>query len=131
MINTVGKIFFFFAMLFAILEFAIAVSSVGVEGKSDTMLQGFVLGGAALVFSVFGVFLFSQVEAVFLAFAEADAKKAMEEFPGEDGMTGDFCREMYSYTPAQLRLILDEQKDEYTPEEYAYIEKVLARKTKK
>ncbi len=130
-INTVGKIFFFLAMLFAVLLFAIAVTSVGVAGKEDTALFGFVLGGGALIFSVFGVFLFSQIEAVFLGFAEADAKKAMEEFPGEDGMTGDFCREMFSYTPAQLRLILDEQKEDYTPEEYAYIEKVLARKTQK
>lgn len=131
MINTVGKIYFFFSVLFAILAFAIAVTSVGVAGKEDTALMGFVLGGAALLFSPFFVFLFYEVEAVFVGFAEEDAKRAMEQFPGEDGMTGDFCREIYSYTPAQLRLILDEQKDEYTPEEYAYIEKVLARKTQK
>lgn len=131
MINTVGKIFFLFIVLFAILEYAIGVTGIGVAGKEDAVLQGFVIGSAALILGLFGAFLFAQVEAVFVAAAEADAKKAMEEFPGEDGMTGDFCREIYSYSVAQLRLILDEQKDEYTPEEYAYIQKVLARKTAK
>jgi len=131
MINTVGKIFFLFIVLFAILEYAIGVTGIGVAGKEDAVLQGFVIGSAALILGLFGAFLFAQVEAVFVAAAEADAKKAMEEFPGEDGMTGDFCREIYSYSPAQLRLILDEQRDEYTPEEYAYIQKVLSRKTAK
>ena len=55
--------------------------------------------------------------------AEADVEAA-----SEDGLPGLFCREIRGYAPAQLRLILDEQKDEYTPEEYAFIEKVLKEK---
>ena len=130
LVNTVCKIFFLFAVLFSVFCFAIGVTSVGVEGKEDIAMIGFAVGIGALVLSLFVVFLFHMVEGIYRAAAEADAKKQLEEFPGEDGMSGDFCREIFSYSPAQLRLILDEQKDEYTPEEYAYIQKVLERKTK-
>ena len=128
-LNIVGKIFFFCVVLFSVYEFAVAVTYFGKEGMEEIVNQGFVFGGASLVFGLFGAFAFHQIEAVFLHFAEEEAKKAMAEFPGEDGLSGDFCREIFSYSPAQLRLILDEQEDEYTPEEFAYIRKVLKRKT--
>ena len=44
----------------------------------------------------------------------------------EDGLPGAFCREIRGYSVPQLRLILSEQEDEYTPEEFAFIKKVLA-----
>ena len=130
LVSTVCKIFFLFVTLFSIFCFAIGVTSVGVEGKEDIALLGFTAGIGTLLLSMFVVFLFHMVENVYRAAAEADAKKALEEFPGEDGLSGDFCREIFSYSPAQLRLILDEQKDDYTPEEYAYIQKILDRKMK-
>ena len=40
-----------------------------------------------------------------------------------------FCREIRAYSPAQLRLIIDEQKSEYSEEEFAYIQKILTLKT--
>ena len=129
MIQTVGRLFFLCAILFSVYEFAVAVTYYGKEGMQEVVNEGFVFGGAALVFGLFGAFAFHQLATVFLTFADEAAKKAMAEFPGEDGLSGDFCREIYSYSPAQLRLILDEQEAEYTPEEFAYIRKVLARKT--
>lgn len=125
--HTVGRIFFLFATLFAIYEYALGATNVGIDAKTAT--GGFVLGSAALIFGLFGVFLFHQVANVFLTFAEAEAKAAEESFPGEDGLPAAFCREIRSYSPAQLRLILDEQKDEYSEEEFAYIQKILDRKT--
>jgi hypothetical protein len=127
--NTVGKIFFLASVLFSIFEYATAVTAVGAEGAEHTVMTGFVLGSAALIFGIFGAFLFHQVSSVFLTFAEAEAKKAEEAFEGEDGLPAAFCLEIRAYSPAQLRLILDEQKDEYSAEEFAYIEKILAEKS--
>ena len=46
----------------------------------------------------------------------------------EDGRTFDasFVREIRALDAPDLRVILDEQKDLYTEEEYAYIEEVMA-----
>lgn len=127
--NVVGKIFFLFAVLFAVYEYALGVTNVGANAAVAT--EGFVLGTVSLIFGLFGVFLFHEVEAVFVTFAEAEAKEAEEKFPGEDGLPAAFCREIRGYSAAQLRLIVDEQKDEYSAEEYAYIQKILAQKTTK
>ena len=127
--NTVGKIFFLFVVLFAVYEYAVGVTNVGVNAALST--NGFVIGTASLVFGLFGAFLFHQVSALFLTFAEAEVKAAEESFPGEDGLDGAFCREIRAYSPAQLRLILDEQKDEYSEKEFAYIQKILDQKTAK
>lgn len=46
----------------------------------------------------------------------------------EDGriFSASFLHEIRSLDAPDLRIILDEQKDLYTPEEYAYIEEVMA-----
>ena len=46
----------------------------------------------------------------------------------EDGriFSAAFLHEIRSLDAPDLRIILDEQKDLYTPEEYAYIEEVMA-----
>ena len=126
--NTVGKIFFLAAVLFALYEYAVGITNVGTNTPLAT--QGFVLGTVSLIFGLFGAFLFYEVSALFLTFAEQEAKKAEEEWQGEDGLPAAFCREIRAYSPAQLRLIIDEQKDAYSAQEFAYIEKILALKTK-
>lgn len=56
---------------------------------------------------------------------EEEAARNLEVF-SEDGLPGAFCREIRTYSAPQLRLIVSEQEDEYTPEEFAFIKKVLA-----
>jgi len=128
-VNVIGMIFFFASVLFSIFEFAVGVTAIGDAGREDFVISGFVLGAAALIFGLFGAYLFHEVAAVFLTFAKAEQEKADAAFRGEDGLPEAFCREIRAYSPAQLRLILEEQKDEYSQEEYAYIQKILARKT--
>ena len=127
--NTVGKIFFFLTVLFAAYEYAIGVTSIGTDPTRVT--SGFLGGSVALVLGLFGVFLFHQVAYLFLALYEEEVKKAEEAFEGEDGLSAAFCREILSYSPAQLRLIIDEQREEYSEEEFAYIQKILSRKTQR
>ena len=125
--NTVGKLFFLAAVLFAIYEYAVAIASVGKDAAAAT--AGFVFGSVSLVFGLFGAFLFYEVSVIFLSLAEAEIKKAEESWEGEDGLPAAFCREIRAYSPAQLRLIIDEQKSEYSEEEFAYIQKILTLKT--
>lgn len=125
--NTVGKIFFLFAVLFALYEYAVGVTAVGENAELAT--QGFVLGSVSLIFGLFGAFLFYELSHVFMTFAEAEAKKAEAEWQGEDGLPAAFCLEIRAYSPAQLRLIIDEQKGEYSEKEFAYIQKIHALKT--
>ena len=124
--NTVGKVFFLFSVLFAIYEYAVGVSYAGENVPVAT--NGFVIGTAALIFGLFGAFLFYEVSALFLTLAEAEAKKKEEEWEGEDGLPAAFCLEIRGYNAAQLRLIIDEQEAEYSKEEFAYIKKILALK---
>lgn len=124
--NTVGKIFFFLSVLFSLYEFSLGVTNVGENTAVAT--GGFVLGSAALVFGLFGAFLFYEVSALFLSLAEKEAKEREEKWQGEDGLSAAFCREIRAYSAPQLRLIRDEQKDEYSEKEFAYIEKILALK---
>ena len=51
-----------------------------------------------------------------------------EEITLDDGRTfrASFVREIRALDAPDLRVILDEQKDLYTEEEYAYIEEVMA-----
>lgn len=133
LIDTVGKIFFVFAVAVTLAFAAFGVAYVETEPALGAL--AFVAAGAVLFLSLFVVFLFKQIEAPYAeeakrAQAEAEERRRAEEaaMPGEDGLPAPFCREINGYSLPQLRLILDEQKDEYSPEEYAYIEKVYARK---
>ena len=127
---TRGNLLFFGCVMLALLAGAFAATA---EGKT-TLILGFVFCGVFLVLGCVLVYVHSRIADKYKMAAcqeEALAKEAAEadiEAASEDGLPGLFCREIRGYAPAQLRLILDEQKDEYTPEEYAFIEKVLKEK---
>lgn len=129
-----GNLLFFACVMLALLSGAFAATA---EDKT-TLILGFVFCGVFLVLGCVNVYLHSRVadkykqlakeeEAALAAKQKEEEEKNIEAF-AEDGLPGLFCREIRGYSPAQLRLILDEQKDEYTPEEYAFIEKVLEEK---
>ena len=129
-----GNLLFFASVMLALLAGAFAVTAE----NQTTLILGLVLCGVFLVLGSVLVFLHSRIVAKYTAAAKleeaalAEAKEKedrenIEKF-AEDGLPGAFCYEIRGYSPAQLRLILDEQKDEYSPAEYAFIEKVLAEK---
>ncbi len=129
-----GNLFFFACVMLALLSGAFAVTA---ENKTRLIL-GLSFAGAFLVLGGVLVYIHSRIvgkytalakreEAQAAALAEEEARKNIEAF-SEDGLPGAFCHEIRGYSPAQLRLILDEQRDEYTEEEYAFIEKVLSEK---
>lgn len=131
---TRGNLLFFACVMLALLSGAFGVAAE----DQTTRIIGFVLCGVCLVLGGVLVYLHSRIADKYKALAKEDeairAKREAEEAErniaafAEDGLPGLFCREIRGYSPAQLRLILDEQKDEYTPEEYAFIEKVLEEK---
>lgn len=129
-----GNLFFFAAVMLALLSGAFAVTAE----NQLTLILGLVFCGVFLVLGSVLVFLHSRMasryivaakeeEAILAEKERIEAEKNIEKF-SEDGLPGLFCREIRGYSPAQLRLILDEQKDEYSEEEYAFIQKVLAEK---
>ena len=129
-----GNLFFFGCILLAVLAGAFAVTAE----DQTTLILGFVFTGVFLVLAAVLVYIHSRIagkytalakeeEALLAKAAEEEAQRNLEAF-SEDGLPGAFCREIRGYSPAQLRLILDEQKDEYSKEEYAFIEKVLKEK---
>lgn len=132
--STRGNLLFFLMMLLALLSGAFAATAK----DQTTLILGFVGTGVCLVAGGVLVFIHSRIASRYLKLAKeeearlAAAKKAedeknLEKF-AEDGLPGAFCHEIRGYSAPQLRLIVDEQKDEYTPEEFAFIKKVLAEK---
>ena len=125
-----GNLLFFLCVALALLAGAFGVTA---EDKT-VLILGLVLCGAFLVLAGVLVYIHSRIADKYRLLAKQDeeasaleAEKDLEAF-AEDGLPALFCREIRGYSPAQLRLILDEQKDEYSPEEYAVIEKVLEEK---
>ena len=125
-----GNLLFFLCVALAILAGAFAVSA----DNSALLTVGLVLCGVFLVLGGVLVYIHSRIADKYRALVKeeeaaalVEKEKDIESF-SEDGLPGLFCREIRGYSPAQLRLILDEQKDEYSPEEYAFIEKVLEEK---
>ena len=125
-----GNLLFFVCILLALVAGAFGVTA---ENRV-VLIVGLVACGLFLVLACVLVYLHSRIADKYKAKAREDAARAKAaeaedvEASSEDGLPGAFCREIRSYSPAQLRLILDEQKDEYSAEEYAFIEKVLAEK---
>lgn len=125
-----GNLLFFLCVALALLAGAFGVTA---EDKT-VLILGLVLCGAFLVLAGVLVYIHSRIADKYRLLAKQDeealalAAEADIEAFAEDGLPGLFCREIRGYSPAQLRLILDEQKDEYSPEEYAFIEKVLEEK---
>ena len=133
-VATRGNLLFFASVLLALLSGAFAVTT---EDKT-TLTLGLVVAGVCLVAGSVLVYIHARIAGKYTALAkseEAEAakqkaeedKKNLEKF-SECGLPGAFCYEIRAYSAPQLRLILDEQKDEYTAEEFAFIEKVLAEK---
>lgn len=128
----IGNFAFFACMLLALLAGAFVVTS---EDKA-TVTLALVLGGIALVLGAVLVAVFRHVAGKYLALAKAEAEAieaaAEEEAErnanaiGEDGLPNSFCREIRAYSLPQLRLIAEEQKDEYSEKEMAFILKVIA-----
>lgn len=124
LLRLIGNICFFAFILISIVFFALAVSAV-------TTVLWYILGGLFLIAAAVSVALFrsfaakqEEIGRAMLAEAEAEVPTA----PPADGLSAAFCDEMRAYSAPQLRLILDEQKDEYSPAEYAFIQKLLAEK---
>ncbi len=129
-----GNLFFFACVMLALLAGAFAVTAE----NQTVLILGLVLAGVFLVLGAVLVYLHARIVSKYTALAkeeeavlakekEEEAKRNIERF-SECGLPGAFCYEIRGYSPAQLRLILDEQKSEYTEAEYAFIEKVLAEK---
>ncbi|MBQ9735411.1 MAG: hypothetical protein IJV96_01330 [Clostridia bacterium] len=130
--SLIGNLVFFACMLLAVLAGAFAATAT----DNTTLTLSLCLGGAALVLGGVFVYLFRRVagkhlalareeEAAIEAAAEAEAE-ANAAAPGEDGLPTGFCREIRAYSLPQLRLIAEEQKDEYSEKEMAFILKVIA-----
>ena len=130
--STRGNLLFFgciFVALFA--------GAWGATAKTQTMMIiALVLCGVFLVLGGVLVYLHSRAVSRYMKAArEEEARLAeekrledernLEKF-SEDGLPGAFCYEIRKYSVPQLRLIIDEQESEYTPEEFAFIKKVLA-----
>ena len=130
--SLIGNLVFFACMLLAILAGAFLVTAE----DNTTLMLSLCLGGAALVLGGVLVFLFRRAAAGHLALARAEEEairaaaeaeaEANAAAPGEDGLPVGFCREIRAYSLPQLRLIADEQKDEYSEKEMAFILKVIA-----
>ena len=125
-----GNALFFACILLSVLCFAFAVTAE----NTAVLVLGWVGGGVLLVLGAILVFLLSRAASRYAALAKGEeesalaAQKAARDAVGEDGLPAEFCAEIRDYSAPQLRLILEEQKDEYTEAEYAYIEKTLAKK---
>ena len=125
-----GNLLFFLCVALALLAGAFGVTA---EDKTVLVL-GLALCAFFLVLAGVLVYIHSRIADKYRALVkeeeaamQAEKEKDIESF-SEDGLPGLFCREIRGYSPAQLRLILDEQKDAYSPAEYAFIEKVLEEK---
>lgn len=125
-----GNALFFACILLSVLCFAFAVTAE----NTAVLVLGWVGGGVLLVLGGLLVFLFSRAASRYAALAKeeetavAAREKAERDAVGEDGLPAAFCAEIRDYSAAQLRLILEEQKEEYTDAEYAYIKKTLVKK---
>lgn len=121
-----GNLFFFAAVMLALLSGAFAVTAK----NQLTLIISLSLCGVLLVVGCVTVYLHSRIASRYACLAKEEEEKSaapVEDF-AEDGLPSDFCREIRGYSVAQLRLILSEQKEEYTAEEFAFIQKVLSEK---
>ena len=134
-IMTRANLLFFGCMLLALLAGAFLVTA---EGNVLQLVLSIVFGVLFLVAGALIVIFHSRAAARYTALAKEEeariaaekkqeALRNLEKF-AEDGLPGAFCFEVRGYSPAQLRLILAEQEDVYSPEEFAFIKKVLAEK---
>ena len=130
---TRANLLFFGCMLLAVLAGAFAVTANGSTVRlviSLVVLVLFLIAGAVIVLVHYRVAsrylsLAKEEEARLAATKREEEERTLDSL-SEDGLPGEFCREIRGYSPAQLRLILDDQSEEYSAEEFAFIQKVLA-----
>ena len=118
---------FLILCLLSILGFSFAVTYYGVAGKEVTAIVGLVAGIVLL--------LGAALSAALLSRATAQTRLAAEDalhdlYEGEDGLPAEFCLSIRQDTVENLKMILEEQKGDYTPEEYAFIAKVYEERIK-
>ncbi len=118
---------FLLLCLLSILGFSFAVTYHDVAGKETTAIIGLVAGIVLL--------LGAALSAALLSRATALTRKAAEDalhdlYEGEDGLPAEFCLAIRQDTVENLKTILEEQKEEYSPEEYAFIAKVYEERIK-
>lgn len=112
---------FFACILGAIACFAFAVSDIAA-------LPLYIAGGVLLVLSAVLVATLRLQAAKQEALGREETAKEAEPLPPEDGLSAAFCDEIRAYSVSQLRLIVDEQREEYSEKEFAFIQKILAEK---
>lgn len=116
---------FFLLCLLSVLGFAFAVTYYDKEGGKTLATVGLVCGIVLLLGAALSAALFSR--------AAAKVRKEAEEalhalYEGEDGLPKEFCLSIREETVENLKAILEEQKENYTEEEYAFIAKVYEEK---
>ncbi len=119
------KVVFFLLCILSVLGFAFAVTYYDkADGKAIAII-GLVAGIVLLVAAAVSAALLSRAASR----AKAAATVAVDAlYEGEDGLPKEFCLSIRQDTVENLKMILEEQKEDYTPEEYAFIAKVYESK---
>ena len=124
-LSSLTKIVFFLLCILSILGFAFAVTYYDRADGDTVALIGLIAGIALLAGAAISAFFLSRATARAYEIAKAACDAA---YDGEDGLDRDFCLSIREETVENLKTILEEQKEDYTPEEYAFIAKVYESK---
>ena len=118
---------FFLLCILSVLGFAFAVTYYDREGGEAVAVAGLVAGIVLLIAAGVSVALLSHAAGK----AKAAATQAVDAlYEGEDGLPKEFCLSIREETVENLKTILEEQKEDYSAQEYAFIAKVYESKIK-
>ena len=116
---------FFILCLLSILGFAFAVTYYDKADGKTTAVIGLLSGILLLVAAAVSAALLSRTAA---RARDAAAVAVNALYEGEDGLPKEFCLAIREETVENLKIILEEQGEDYTPEEYAFVAKVYEEK---